>query len=70
VYIFIPSPKVPVHVLHLGNIVNHVFEDLQKMKAPNSSPSQYLFVITTNLDCDLNEGLKPKVQKNTFPLLE
>jgi hypothetical protein len=41
VYNFIPSPKVPVHILHLGNIVNHVFEDLQKTKAPNSSPSQY-----------------------------
>jgi hypothetical protein len=25
----------------LGNIVNHVFEDLRKTKAPNSSPSQY-----------------------------
>jgi hypothetical protein len=24
-----------------GNIVNHVFEDLRKTKAPNSSPSQY-----------------------------
>jgi hypothetical protein len=23
-----------------------------------------------NLDCDMDEGLKPKVQKNTFPLLE
>jgi hypothetical protein len=33
--------KVPVHILHLGNIVNHVFEDLRKTKAPNSSPSQY-----------------------------
>jgi hypothetical protein len=40
-YSFIPSPKVPVHILYLGNIVNHVFEDLQKTKAPNSSPSQY-----------------------------
>jgi hypothetical protein len=39
VYSFIPSPKVPVHILHLGNIVNHVFEDLRKTKAPNSSPS-------------------------------
>jgi hypothetical protein len=36
VYSFIPSPKVPVHILHLGNIVNHVFEDLRKTKAPNS----------------------------------
>jgi hypothetical protein len=35
-YIFIPSPKVPVHILCLGNIVNHVFEDLRKMKAPNN----------------------------------
>jgi hypothetical protein len=34
VYSFIPSPKVPVHILHMGNIVNHVFEDLRKMKAP------------------------------------
>jgi hypothetical protein len=24
----------------------------------------------TNSDCDMDEGLKPKVQKNTFPLLE
>jgi hypothetical protein len=36
VYSFIPSLKVPVHILHLGNIVNHVFEDLQKTKAPNT----------------------------------
>jgi hypothetical protein len=35
VYNFIPSPKVPVHILCLGNIVNHVFEDLRKTKAPN-----------------------------------
>jgi hypothetical protein len=43
VYIFIPSLKVSVHILCLGNIVNHVFEDLRKTKAPNSSPSQFLF---------------------------
>jgi hypothetical protein len=36
VYSFIPSPKVPVHILWLGNIVNHVFEDLRKTKAPNT----------------------------------
>jgi hypothetical protein len=41
VYSFVPSPKVPVHILCLGNIVNHVFEDLRKTKAPNSSPLQY-----------------------------
>jgi hypothetical protein len=41
VYSFLPSPKVHVHILHLGNIVNHVFEDLRKTKAPNSSPSRY-----------------------------
>jgi hypothetical protein len=35
VYSFISSLKVPVHILHLGNIVNHVFEDLRKTKAPN-----------------------------------
>ena len=32
-----PSPKVPVYVLYL---LNHVFEDLRKTKAPDSSPSQ------------------------------
>jgi hypothetical protein len=41
VYNFIPSSKVPLHILCLGNVVNHDYEDLQKMKAPNSSPSQY-----------------------------
>ena len=33
-YSFIPSSKVPVHILYLGNIINHVFEDLRKTKAP------------------------------------
>jgi hypothetical protein len=37
VYNFILSPKIPVHILCLGNIVNHVFEDLRKTKAPNSN---------------------------------
>jgi hypothetical protein len=41
VYIFILSTKVPVCVSHLRKIVSHVFEDLRKTKAPNSSPSQY-----------------------------
>jgi hypothetical protein len=41
VYNFILSLKIHVHILCLGNIVNHVFEDLRKTKAPNSSPSQY-----------------------------
>jgi hypothetical protein len=43
VYSFIPSPKVLVYIyiLHLENIVNRVFEDLRKTKAPNSSLSQY-----------------------------
>jgi hypothetical protein len=36
------SPKVPVHILHLGNIVNHVFEDLRKTKAPNMDYGQLL----------------------------
>jgi hypothetical protein len=36
VYSFIPCLKVPVHILRLGNIVNHVFEDLRKTKAPNN----------------------------------
>jgi hypothetical protein len=38
VYSFIPSPKVPVHILCLGNIVNHIFEDLWKTKAPTVAP--------------------------------
>jgi hypothetical protein len=41
VYSFIKSPKVPVCVLHLGNIISHVFEDLRKTKVLNSSLSQH-----------------------------
>jgi hypothetical protein len=41
VYSFIPSPKVPVHILCLGYIVNHVFEDLRKTKAPNTTLPAY-----------------------------
>jgi hypothetical protein len=54
----------------LETLLNHVFEDLRKPKALNSSPSQYYFVRMINSDCDMDEGLKPKVQKNTFSLLE
>jgi hypothetical protein len=54
VYSFIPSPKVPVHILHLGNIVNHVFEDLRKMKAPNTPrficPLSFIGLLVV-LDC-------------------
>ena len=49
---------------------NYVFEDLRKPKAPNSSPSQYWFAVMINSYCDMDEGLKPKVRKNTFLLLE
>jgi hypothetical protein len=51
-------------------LLNHVFEDLRKTKAPNSSPSQYKFVKITDSNYDMDEGLKSKVRKNTFPLLE
>jgi hypothetical protein len=40
VYSFILSSKVPLHILCLGNIVNHVFEDLRKTKAPNRGISK------------------------------
>jgi hypothetical protein len=34
---FIPIPKAPVYIYYTWeNIVNHVFEDLQKTKAPNN----------------------------------
>jgi hypothetical protein len=36
VYSFTPSPKVPVHILYFEKIVNRVFEDLRKAKAPNT----------------------------------
>jgi hypothetical protein len=45
---FVPSPKVPVHIFHLGNIVNHVFEDLRKTKAPNTMISIMLLLTLTN----------------------
>jgi hypothetical protein len=33
-------PKIPARILY-ETLSNHVFEDLRKPKAPNSSPSQY-----------------------------
>jgi hypothetical protein len=43
VYSFILSLKMPVCVLHLGNIISHVFEDLRKTKAPNKDDLQQFF---------------------------
>jgi hypothetical protein len=40
VYTFIPRPKVPMNIFYLENMLVVFFEDLRKMKAPNSSPSQ------------------------------
>jgi hypothetical protein len=40
-YSFIPSLKVPVHILCLVNIGNHVFEDLRKTKAPTNAQHKY-----------------------------
>jgi hypothetical protein len=36
VYSFIPSPNVPIHILHLGNIVNHVFRTFGRRRPPAS----------------------------------
>jgi hypothetical protein len=47
VYNFILSPKVPVCVLHLRNIISHVFEDLRKTKSPNSIHTDKLFIRLT-----------------------
>jgi hypothetical protein len=58
VYNFIPSPKVPVHILYMGNIVNRVFEDLRKTKAPNTmvmSPLRLSFGMTRPL-CNMQLG--------------
>jgi hypothetical protein len=35
---FILKPKLPVTIYYTGKHVSCVFEDLQKMKAPNNSP--------------------------------
>jgi hypothetical protein len=37
---------------------------------PTVAPRSINLFKITNSDCDMDEGLKPKVQKNTFPLLE
>jgi hypothetical protein len=34
---FILKPKLPMTVYHTGKHVSRVFEDLRKMKAPNTS---------------------------------
>jgi hypothetical protein len=38
-------------------MVNYVFEDLRKEKAPTVAPHSIDFFFVTNLDCDMNEGL-------------
>jgi hypothetical protein len=50
VYNFILSPKVPVCVLHLGNIISHVFEDLRKTKAPNNIIISNLIMFILTID--------------------
>jgi hypothetical protein len=57
---FNPSPKVPVHILHLGNIVNHVFEDLRKTKAPNKRKHEHFTE-------GLNGPLQYALVAHTFP---
>jgi hypothetical protein len=51
-------------------LLNYVFEDLRRTKAPTIAPRSINLFKKTNSDCDMDEGLKPKVRKNTFPLLE
>jgi hypothetical protein len=51
-------------------LLDHVFEDLRRTKAPTVAPRSINLFKIMNKDCDMDEGLKPKVQKNTFPLLE
>jgi hypothetical protein len=38
VYSLIPSPKVPVHILCLGNIVNHVLRTFGRRRPPTVAP--------------------------------
>jgi hypothetical protein len=41
---FIINLKLPKTVYYTGKHVSHVFEDLQKMKAPNRGLSTYSFI--------------------------
>jgi hypothetical protein len=51
-------------------LLNHVFEDLRRTKAPTVAPRSINLFMIANSDCDMDEGLKPMVRKNTFTLLE
>jgi hypothetical protein len=44
-YNFIPRSKVPIYII-LGKHVSRIFEDLQKMKAPNT----YHIITSNNMD--------------------
>jgi hypothetical protein len=55
---FVPSLKVPVHIFHLENIVNHVFEDLQKTKAPNN-----IYIKIVHIGIFKMEGVHIKMTK-------
>jgi hypothetical protein len=69
VYNFILSPKVPVCVLHFGNIISHVFEDLRKMKAPNSF-HPYIYTHAGMWVCGHGYNIFIPMRKNLYPRVQ
>jgi hypothetical protein len=71
VYAVIMNLKIPVHKPYLEDIVKLCFlRTFGGRKPPTVAPRSINLFKITNSDCDMDEGLKPKVRKNTFPLLE
>jgi hypothetical protein len=69
-YIFIPRTKIPVNVLYMENMLVVFLRTFRRRRPPTVAPHSINFLIAINSDCDENGGLKPKVPKNTFPLIE
>jgi hypothetical protein len=56
---------------HLEDIVKITFlRTFGGRRPPTVAPRSINLFEITNSGCDMDEGLKPKVRKNTFPLLE
>jgi hypothetical protein len=68
---FIPNPKLPVIVyVILKTWLVTFLRSFGKRRPPTVALPVLICFFVTNLDCDVNEGLQPKVRKNTFPSLE
>jgi hypothetical protein len=59
------SPKIPVHTLYSRNSQILFLRTFVSRRPPTVAPRNINLFKIINLDCDMDEGFTPKVQKNT-----